>query len=293
MIARASAVRFQLTRPMAVLRPMSVVVNSLAGLRIQPPAQQTWRLSPVCVLPVVCMRSLWLVLPLWQYQAPAFRLRLPPSQHGAVRCTTLALRPVHTPSLTATAFPLSPLQLWCLYYGLSHLMAKVVRGPFLAVLHKELKKTFRRWAQVTKDDKWALEDYTSSGYGLMNVMLRQGPTDEAMQRRVKDVCKALHRVGRKSQFKGIVKRGSGNIPDMDGLKAGATFTDAGFFSTSYGTGFPGDLQFIVESKTGINVTPYSRHKCEQEILFLPGTMFRITEVVRKGNTTFVGMYEFV
>jgi hypothetical protein len=176
----------------------------------------------------------------------------------------------------------------------SHGTAKA-RAAAFCKLHKEYKKVFRKRTRVTPDDKFALYDYTSSGYGLLNKRLRFAPKtmEEDVHRRVKNVCQAMHRVFLKTHHRGIVKRGSSNLsaPEMEALQPGATYSDAGFFSTSYDKGFPGPLQWVVLSKTGINVTPYSAHEKEKEILFLPGTLFRILWVKKEGETTTVGMEE--
>jgi len=152
-------------------------------------------------------------------------------------------------------------------------------------MHATLLKNAKRNSRLTKLEKKALEEYTGSNYFKMNQVLRKLIEPTANETGlIKNTRTALAKPNLKL-VQGSVFRGSNKLPEdvKKGLIEGATFQDAGFLSTSkdedqsfltQDSGF----FFRIQSKTGRFVAPYSRHKKEQEVLFQPNTMFRITSV---------------
>lgn len=66
------------------------------------------------------------------------------------------------------------------------------------------------------------------------------------------------------------------------LRPGANFSDSAFLSSSSNKYRaykpPGAILFVITSKTGKDVSEFSRHKGEAEVLFRPSTMFMIKSV---------------
>jgi len=85
---------------------------------------------------------------------------------------------------------------------------------------------------------------------------------------------------------GTVFRGA-KLPSsmVEDLQPGATFCDPAFLSTStertsaFGGG---GVLFVIESKSGVDVSKVSKNKKEAEVLFRPSTMFKITAVEKVG-----------
>jgi len=177
-----------------------------------------------------------------------------------------------------------------------------VKATWSVVLAKSLKKEINKREKVDKDDKNALYDYTSNGYGAMNNHKRGIiMNDDSLPRRIRAVVRALGkqklRVYRGKVYRRIHKMGDGFIQQ---LKVGATFSDKAFFSTSKIASFAeereiyddGQVMFEIESRTGSDVKMYSRHPKEDEVLFRPDTLFMITHVsIGKYGGVHVKMYE--
>jgi hypothetical protein len=118
-------------------------------------------------------------------------------------------------------------------------------------VHKEYKKVYRkRMVYLVSGGKNALYDYTTNGYtmarSVLNPTLRgQSSSEEGLHLhvdgRVRAVCRAMRKIGFRKQYEGIVRRRCQELPAsvMEGLREGTTFSDAGFFSTSYDKGFSG------------------------------------------------------
>lgn len=171
-----------------------------------------------------------------------------------------------------------------------------------AVLSKSLKKAVSKRERIDKDDKCALNDYTSNGFGSMNNHQRGiHMDDDSLPRRVAAVVRALGKAKLK-RFRGTVYRRLFKMKDdfIKGLRVGATFADKAFLSTSKLKSFvddkegdgPGKVCFEIESRSGADVKMYSRHPKEEEVLFLSGTLFMITDVrIGKYGAVRVKMYE--
>lgn len=165
-----------------------------------------------------------------------------------------------------------------------------VRASFFQAFAKSLKKACNNLHRLDRDDKDALYDYTSNGYGVLNNVQRG---KEAMRddvgKRIRAVCRAL-RKNKLRTFSGTVYRRLNSCDLSAELTAtlmveGATFSDPAFLSTStnrqrYNAGGPEGVYLEIVSTTGKSVKAYSRHPEEDEVLFLPGTLFRIQQVWR-------------
>lgn len=98
---------------------------------------------------------------------------------------------------------------------------------------------------------------------------------------VRMITSALNKL---PDFNGTVYRGSrtGTRFSPEQLekmyKVGKTIEEKGFTSTSYekDSKFDGDVQYEIKSRTGKNIENFSNYPSEKEVLFRPGTQFKVT-----------------
>ena len=118
---------------------------------------------------------------------------------------------------------------------------------------------------------------TPSFYRPANAALRGlEPMTPEIGAFVDDATRALDRL---PTYDGTVYRGI-DLPESVGAKyqPGATVTEGGFTSTSTHTPFPKQYQFeIRNTSTGRPIDRYSALPGEGEVLFKPGTAFRVVE----------------
>lgn len=125
-------------------------------------------------------------------------------------------------------------------------------------------------------DVAALGDYTGAGFREINESLRGGGsmTPDTSQRAAA-VSDALSKLPDRS---GPVFRGTTLTSDqIASYVPGAVHSAAGFTSTTSDpeSAFPGNTLFLVISKHGKDVSPYSSY-AESEVLFDKGTQFLVT-----------------
>jgi rubrerythrin len=147
----------------------------------------------------------------------------------------------------------------------------------------------------------AISQYTSGAYVDINGILLGIPSDTRKPERVKqcgittDVLKGAM-ADLKSWTKWPVMRGERKF---DGWNKQYTknnvFSLKAFWSTGLDFNFAGEIQITINGKTGgsagKNVSALSQHPNENEILFPPGTKFRVISCKEEGNTTFVVLAE--
>lgn len=153
---------------------------------------------------------------------------------------------------------------------------------------------------LTKSEYTVLRAYTGSAFRNINAALRRG--DFADNLNLQSVVDAGQHAMRKMneagfRFTGVVNRGTTlsatNLAQFKKLYVkGAIIEETGFLSTSTGSGFGGRIRFKIKSKNGTSVRELSQFSGENEVLFPPGSKFRIDEVVVNPNrTTVVTMTE--
>ncbi|SHE25335.1 ADP-ribosyltransferase [Actinomyces glycerinitolerans] len=152
-----------------------------------------------------------------------------------------------------------------------------------------------RWADETsaatglsRDGVIGTYDYTTNnGYSTMNPALRgspDAPLTPEVQARIDNTLKGMDEL---PPVPGTTYRGT-NLPDdvYHSLKDGAKeYVDQGFLSSSkegnIADTFKGNsnnaVVFTIEGHSGVDVNPFSAHKGEAEILFRPGTTFKVTK----------------
>jgi hypothetical protein len=133
----------------------------------------------------------------------------------------------------------------------------------------------------------AIAHYTGSGYWEMNQQLRARTVapGSTMEQRIEALSTAL---GKLPKHEGPVFRGTILTPEqISRYEPGKFVTERAFTSTSTdpGKAFPGDVRFLIDSRTGRDVSAYSGAP-ESEVLFDRDTVFEVlrTTTDAKGKT---------
>ncbi len=128
---------------------------------------------------------------------------------------------------------------------------------------------------LTIGEAAALHSYTAQGYRILNEALRQGGI---RAEEVRDYKAAVEAALRKIRpYDGTVKRGV-ELPSyrLAQHEVGNIVTYPGFTSTSVGDDFEKKQHyFYIKSKTGRYVGFHSAYGDEWEVLFAPGTKFKV------------------
>lgn len=158
----------------------------------------------------------------------------------------------------------------------------IAQGQENTKLSESLPETKGTGQPLTEAERYAISRYTGSGFMDMNEQLRQGVMTEETYKRIKDADTGLSKL---PGVRGVSYRGTDlPITIADKYKPGMIVHELAFMSTSASKAgaFSGDTEFIVHGTSGRDVTLYSSHKGEKEILFPYGTMFKVTSVVKDG-----------
>lgn len=135
----------------------------------------------------------------------------------------------------------------------------------------------------------AIHYYTRLGYAEMNEALRMG--DQEMLRQLQPVIEAaasgLTKLTDKI-FTGTVYRGAYlHAAVKDTYQVGSRITEKAFTSTSraFNEKFSGNTIFVIQSKTGKMIDELSQFAGEQEVIFSPGTVFKVIAKTVEGTKT--------
>ena len=76
-------------------------------------------------------------------------------------------------------------------------------------------------------------------------------------------------------------------------RKGAVVEDSAFVSSSYGeqAAFDGNVFMQINGRTGVNISSFSKYNREREVLFMPGTRFRVDNVVQSNGTYVITVTE--
>lgn len=132
-----------------------------------------------------------------------------------------------------------------------------------------------------------IKAYTGSGYRKSNSQLRNGSIDEGTFRHTRALEKALDKL---PPYQASVGRKTNLTPAQLALyKPGMIVQERGFTSSSknFGT-WSGSTHYVIQSRSGRDVSSLSSHKGESEVLFKPNTAFKVTRV--SGNTIYMEEY---
>jgi hypothetical protein len=125
------------------------------------------------------------------------------------------------------------------------------------------------------DDEAALGDYTDEGYHEINSELRSGAASSGVLARAEQVSTALRKL---PDYGGDAQRGTTLTPaQIASYVPGQFRAEAAFTSTTRDATrtFDGNALFVISSKSGKDVSGYSRHRHEAEILFDKGSTFYV------------------
>jgi ADP-ribosyltransferase exoenzyme len=170
-------------------------------------------------------------------------------------------------------------------------LAAILANPELAAAALKVKPY-----KLQSGEEKAIKDYTGNGCSQMNEDLQNG-------KRVGKVPGAQNLKAAMASLpnhEGEVYRyiKIDEVNKLENLVVGETFVDKAFLSTSKKDKFANrkfsaeaNVEFTIQSRTGKDISEYSKHKDEAEVLFLPGTPFLITEVCQVAGRLCVKMSE--
>lgn len=150
--------------------------------------------------------------------------------------------------------------------------------------------------ELTKSEYAAIRIYTSNAAFKMNRLLRDAAysTDLELQAFVDAAQQGLMKMPKHTQptRRGLTLHGADLEKLLSTYTVGAVVEDDAFVSTALpGGGFGGNIEMLVSGTKGVDVAQYSHYKNEKEVLFMPGTRFRVDRVERTGNGAKIHMTE--
>jgi len=144
-------------------------------------------------------------------------------------------------------------------------------------------------AKLDLSELSSLNYYTRLGYGDINQALRTG--DKVLLQKFQPVIEAassgLAKMIEKS-FVGTVYRGAYlNKNVLEVYQVGARVSEKAFTSTSrkFTEKYGGNTLFVIQSRTGKMIDEISFFDWEEEVLFPPGTVFKVVSRVFDGKST--------
>lgn len=172
----------------------------------------------------------------------------------------------------------------------SHQDAKVFRYIGTNIKAVEERGYYKRALEVAPNIRPAealgINSYTGSHYASMNEYLRAGrnPPKSMLDALIDVTNSGLSKL---PTYQGIAYRGARintNIIEKyeEAFKSGKPFTEAAYMSTSTDLTqkFDGNVVFMVQSKNGVPVKMLSEFESEEEVLFKPGSQFKIKSFVK-------------
>ena len=139
------------------------------------------------------------------------------------------------------------------------------------------------YAYTTSDHPW--------GYRLINEALRSG--DRKQVARFKNYRDTVNdALARLPSHVGTVQRGT-TLPtgELAEHQVGRVVTYEAFTSASTGSGFSGPHRFVIQSRNGKSVEPYSAYRHEREVLFAAGTRFEVLRREDEGRRITIWLKE--
>jgi hypothetical protein len=142
------------------------------------------------------------------------------------------------------------------------------------------------------EDVMAVNNYTSSEYDPINAHLRWGKEigkdQDLTIKRTDEALKAM------PKFNGTVYRGTKLSQDLiDGYKVGETITERAYVSTSRSKdqAFAGNARFVIQSKSGVDVSASSNYEKEQEVLIPRNSKFKVLRKRKQKGDTIIYLEE--
>ena len=190
------------------------------------------------------------------------------------------------PSLSSFSAGVSSFSQQVVLYRPRHVVVYQGSGPSLwsiLLARADVLKDIRMiW---TWEDEKAILDYSGPGYTAMNQGLRgmAVPSLPALRQRLHDrICAVDKALSKLPDCPGVSYRGTAFDDSFidSSLQEGAIFSDPTFLSTSAArkealSGFCSNCMFTIHGRTGKDIAAFSTFKHEKEVLFRPGSVFRI------------------
>jgi hypothetical protein len=152
------------------------------------------------------------------------------------------------------------------------------------VLQQLLHAHQERMSRLEKAELLKVVGYTRADFVFINEELRSGSVEPQTQECIRLILKAMAK-DVLPVYRGTVYRGT-VLPQnvRDELRPGATYCDRGFLSSSTDEGMAflgedGCVEFVIESKSGVDISSVSGAGGEMEVLFRPSTVFKILSMV--------------
>ncbi len=149
-----------------------------------------------------------------------------------------------------------------------------------------IKANHPELAGIPTEDLIAIRGYTAEDYAELNAALRSGDPAEVARFQAQ-IQRAVSGLQQLPPFRGQVNRAVSLTPEMAApYQPGAVVTEPAFTSASIPGGTyqrGGNVAMSIESTTGRNVSSIARHVSEGEVIFSPGTRFRVISVEANGH----------
>jgi hypothetical protein len=140
---------------------------------------------------------------------------------------------------------------------------------------------------------WKYSSVQSYSYRAINEGLRSGSPSDDVQAVAHVMIAGLKKLPRHAGFvyRGIRVADLGSF--LRGYQPGAEVEWRAFSSASLDQTKVqiGNVLFIIRSNNGRVVGPYAEHQDEQEVIFLPGSRFRVNGVERTSNKAIIDLSE--
>lgn len=133
---------------------------------------------------------------------------------------------------------------------------------------------------LNKVEQLALKTWTSQFYKQMNAVADGEQCDDQIDRINQIVVIALKKLPLERNQKGLKRKAHFNSSQIQELfQKGKIFKTNRFLSASHSNvDITGNVEFIINGQTGVNISSYSIHSRENEVLFAPKTKFRVEYV---------------
>lgn len=137
---------------------------------------------------------------------------------------------------------------------------------------------------LTPEQEAAIRDYSDLGYRRINAQLRAGTVSGRIRRKIDILTSGLEEL---PNYRGDAFRGA-TIEEVRLRKyqrVGHIITERAFISASRSPSkaFSGNVRFYILSKKGKEIDQWSAYPDEEEVVFPPGTRFKVLEYARDQN----------
>lgn len=162
---------------------------------------------------------------------------------------------------------------------------------------EQMKRERPELKDVKVEDLVALKAWTTDDYEVVQDVLDDGTTPTAQGLAfAKCIVSALHSLPASYSHQGTVFTGEDQLPEWvaDRYKEGETRLNRRFFATAETRegAWPGmAIEWETESRHGKRISMFSTRPAEMEVLFPPGTQFRVNHIEENTSHPLVKIYQ--